>query len=73
MRRTIAGKKPVNGRPRGCDTPMDTAMTFLTHAPRTRREVERRLDQLNFDEVAVYETLERLSVPESKNEITAGR
>lgn len=39
---------------------MDAALKYLGYCARTAREVERRLDALEYGEVEVYETLERL-------------
>ena len=41
-------------------SPMDEALRFLGGRARTVREVERRLDECEFGEVEVYETVERL-------------
>ena len=39
---------------------MDAALKYLTNAPRTVREVERRLDELEFGEVEVADVVDRL-------------
>ena len=39
---------------------MDAALTYLGYRARTAREVERRLDELQYGEVEIAETLERL-------------
>ena len=39
---------------------MDAALKYLTNAPRTVREVERRLDELEFGEVEVAAVVDRL-------------
>ena len=41
-------------------TPMDAALRFLGARARTVREVERHLDNCEYGEVEVYETVERL-------------
>ncbi|MDO4573258.1 MAG: RecX family transcriptional regulator [Clostridia bacterium] len=41
-------------------SPMDAALKFLSYRARTAREVERHLDERQFGEVEIYETVERL-------------
>ncbi len=57
MRRRIATKKRTT--PDGT-VPMDAALKFLGARARTVREVERRLDELQFGEVEIMETVQRL-------------
>ncbi|MBR0027001.1 MAG: regulatory protein RecX [Clostridia bacterium] len=42
------------------NTPMDAALKYLTHKPRTIREMERHLDSCNYGEFEVYQVVERL-------------
>ncbi|MEG1523411.1 MAG: RecX family transcriptional regulator [Clostridia bacterium] len=60
MKRLIR-KKPPKAVP-SAGSPMDAALHFLTHCARTVREVERYLDDCQYGEVEVYETVERLKV-----------
>lgn len=57
MRNTFQKKK----RPKdAAGSPMDAALKFLGYSARSAREVERYLDDRQYGEVEVYETVERL-------------
>lgn len=51
---------PKKGQPQGSGSPMDAALKFLGYSARSVREVERHLDERNYGEVEVYDTVERL-------------
>lgn len=58
MRRTIQNrKKPA---PEGT-SPLDAALKFLGPRARTSREVERKLDELEYGEVEIMEAVQRLT------------